>query len=210
MRTYLFDACAAVDIYVRNERTQKAIKYILDQKNVYKQAVLFIPNICIAEVFNTLARRHFKPKNPIEELNEESYKKHLESFRKHIHWGRTLYPYDVNRYHIIAADKIIPIEHVLASMHERDHLSTFDILIIAMACELAYIGQPEDTYLVTCDKRMKRVAEELKVSDASGLMVAGPLGELEKKRWIPPNCLYLPDFRPAELKPAIGQPPFNR
>ncbi len=177
MLTYLFDASAAVEIYVpRNEQTKRAVRYILEQKNTYNHAVLFIPSICIAEVFNTLARKHFKPRDQNDALDRENYQKHLGRFREHVHWGRTLYPYDVSRYHIIAADKIIPVEHDLASKDERDHLSTFDILVIAMACELAYIGRPEDTFLVTCDHRMKRVFEELKKSDPDTVVEAERVG----------------------------------
>ncbi len=210
MLTYLFDASAAVEIYVpRNERTKKAVRYILEQKNTYNEAVLFIPNICIAEVFNTLARKRFKPRDQNDALDSENYERHLERFREHVHWGRTLYPYDASRYHIIAADKIIPVEHELASKNERDHLSTFDILVIAMACELAYIGRREDTFLVTCDHRIKQVSEELKKFDPSGLMIRGPLGEPDKKRWIPPICLDLTRLTRGELRPVPSQSRFN-
>ena len=83
-------------------------------------------------------------------------------FRKDIHWATLLYPYDLNRYHILAADEIIPIEHHVSRRKERDYLSAFDILLIAMACELAFIGQPEDVYLVTCDKRIQIVCNEFR------------------------------------------------
>jgi hypothetical protein len=210
MLTYLFDASAAVEMYIpRDEQSGKAVTYILEQKITYYQAALFIPNICIAEVFNTLARKYFKPRDQKEAIDKESYEKHLRHFREHVHWGKTLYPYDLNRYHIIAADKIIPVEHDIASRDARDHLSTFDILVIAMACELAYLGQREDTFLVTCDHRIKQVFDELKNSDQQRLMIPGPLGEPDRKRWIPPTCLYLPRLARGDLKRLPTQPPFN-
>lgn len=36
------------------------------------------------------------------------------------------------------------------------------MLIITMASELAYVGRHEDTFLVTCDKRIQKVVDQLK------------------------------------------------
>jgi len=210
MKTYLFDACAAVDIYLpRDNRVKKAIQFIINQKKLHNQATLFIPNICIAEVFNAFAKKRFEPEDSSEQLDNDAYARCLGRFRNDVHWGNLLYPYDVNRYHIIAADKVIPIEHNLASIIRRSHLSTFDILIIAMACELAYIGQRGETYLVTCDRRLKEVFDELKKVDPSEFMIPGPLGEVDKARWLPPNCLYLPAIKRGELEPVSGPHPLN-
>jgi predicted nucleic acid-binding protein len=209
MRIYLFDASAAVDIYVpRNDRVSKAIQFIQVQKRLCK-AKLFISNICIAEVFNTFAKRRFRAERQQDVLNEASYKQHLSNFRDQIHWGRTLYTYDLNRYHIIAADKIIPVEHQLAASRGGEYLSTFDILVIAMACELAYTREFEETYLVTCDRRMKDVSDELKVGGARVSTPDGPLGKIEDGRWRPPNCICLLDVKLEELRPVDGQAPLS-
>jgi predicted nucleic acid-binding protein len=196
MLTYLFDASAAIEIYLpRNETCRSAVQSILDQKTDLG-ATLFIPNICIAEVFNTFARRHFAPKDSNDWLDERTYKECLETFRDDIHWGKTLYPYDLNRYHILATDKIVLAEHDLPRREARDHLSTFDILILAMACELAYIGQRKSTYLVTCDQRLSRVCERLRDFEVEEKLIPGPLGKPEDKyRWVPPACWYLPRGR---------------
>ncbi len=209
MRTYLFDASAAVDIYVpRNKRVGTAIQFIQTQKRVRK-AKLFIPSFCIAEVFNTFAKRRFRAERQQDVLDEASYKQHLSNFRDQIHWGRTLYTYDLNRYHIIAADKIIPVEHQLATSRGGDYLSTFDILVIAMACELAYTREFEETFLVTCDRRMKDVTDELRVGGARISTPDGPLGKIEDGRWRPPNCICLLDARAEELRPVDGQAPLS-
>lgn len=164
------------------------------------------------EVFNTLAKKRFKP-NPLKKddaLDAARYKRCLDHFRNDVHWGRILYPYDVNRYHILAADKIIPVEQNLPSQEGRnDRLSTFDILIIAMACELSYVGQRDETFLVTCDERMSRVCGKLQNSDISDLIIPGPLGEPEKKRWTPPTCLYLPRLKRGELRSVPNQSSYN-
>lgn len=211
MLTYLFDASAAVELYAPqrpNGKTQKAVRFIVEQKKTHKQAALYIPNFCVVEVFNALARRHFKDRT----LDGERYENCLKRFRDDVHWGRTLYSYDLNRYHVIGADEIIPIEHHVASEHERDHLSTFDILIIAMACELAFVGRPEDTFLVTCDRRIQKVVDEFKgtsLKTREEWKVPSPLDDRSIKRWLPPNVLYLPALKPGVLKPVQGQKPLN-
>ncbi|MGA7341083.1 MAG: hypothetical protein WBE72_21520 [Terracidiphilus sp.] len=209
MRTYLFDASAAVEIYLpRNERVAKTIQFIQTQKRLHK-AKLFIPNICIAEVFNTFAKRRFRAERQQDVIDEPSYKRHLSNFRDNIHWGRTLYPYDLNRYHIIAADKIIPVEHQIATSRGGDYLSTFDILVIAMACELAYTHEFEETFLVTCDRRMKDVTDALGAGGARISTPDGPLGKIEDGRWRPPSCICVLDVKAGELKPVNGQAPLN-
>lgn len=211
MLTYLFDASAAVELYApqpHNLKAKKAVEYIVTQKKIHKQAALYIPNFCIVEVFNTLARKHFKDGV----LDKSTYEDSLRRFRDDVHWGRTLYSYDLNRYHVIGADEIIPIEHHVASEHERDHLSSFDILIITMACELAYIGRPEDTFLVTCDKRIRKVVDQFKGTDLKKQQewkIPSPLEDRSIKRWIPPNVLYLPALRPGDLRSVQGQKPLN-
>ena len=208
MRTYIFDASAAVELYdPRNLKCEKAVGFIVQQRKIHKQAILYIPNFCIVEVFNTLARKHFKNKT----LDERLYGNDLKRFRNDVHWGKTLYSYELNRYHIIAADEIIPLEHHVASEHERDHLSTFDILIITMACELAYVGSAEDTFLVTCDRRIQKVVNQFKSTEKErgDWKVPGPLDDRSVRRWVPPNVLYLPSLRRGDLQPVPGQKPLN-
>jgi hypothetical protein len=179
----------------------------VDQKTVYGQATLYIPSFCVVEVFNALARKHFR-----DGLARKAYENSLKRFRDDIHWGKTLYSYELNSYHIIGADEIIPIEHHVASEDDRDHLTTFDILIIAMASELAYVGRRDDTFLVTCDRRMKRVVDQFRAvssGNRESWVVPGPLGSPDKRRWIPRNVLYLRALRPWEITPARRQARLN-
>ena len=210
MLTYLFDASAAVELYRRdNSKARKAAEYIVAQRKLHGQATLYIPNFCVVEVFNTFARKHFRDR----ELDEKGYESSLKRFIDDVHWGKTLYSYELNRYHIIAADEIIPIEHRVASEHDRDHLSTFDILVIAMACELAYVGQAEDTFLVTCDRRIKRVVGQLNAAGARTREIWSLPGRLLDdpgiRRWVPPNVLYLPGLKPGEIRVVQGQTRLN-
>lgn len=206
MLTYLFDASAAVELYApRNQRTCRTLQFIAEQRTIYRQAVLLIPNFCIVEVFNALAKKYFAERS----LKREGYEESLRRFRQDIHWGKTLYAYDLNRYHVLAADEIIPIEHSVAVDHERDHLSTFDILVIAMACELAFVRPAEAVYLLTCDRRIKKVCDQLTMTDKKVLLslkVPGLLDEPEGTRWLPPKVLYLPQTRASDI-PRVGRQP---
>ena len=209
MFTYLFDASAAVELYApRSATLERAVRFIVEQKTTHSQAMLYIPNFCVVEVSNALARRHFKDRT----LDRERYVKAFTRFRDDIHWGRILYAYDLSRYHVIGADEIIPVEHHVATQHERDHLSTFDILIIAMASELAYVGRPENTFLVTCDKRIQKVVAQFKGTGRkkrSEWKIPGHVSDHGVQRWIPPNTIYLPGLRPGDLKPVQGQAPLD-
>lgn len=209
MLTYLFDASAAVELYApRNERTRKTLEFIAEQRRTYRKAVLLIPNFCIVEVFNALAKKYFAEHS----LEREGYEKCLKRFRQDIHWGKTLYAYELSRYHVLAADEIIPIEHSVAVEHERDHLSTFDILVIAMACELAFLRPTEDVYLLTCDRRIKKVCDQLAKTDKKVLLslkVPGLLDEPQGTRWLPPKVLYLPQTRLSDIPRVERQPAPN-
>jgi predicted nucleic acid-binding protein len=190
MKTYLLDASAAVEIYLNPYRRPSKIDDILEEKDK-AAANIFIPNICVAEAFNTFARKHFAPKKDDNPLSSHDYQRCLEQFREDIHWGKKIYPYDLNRYHIIATDKIVLAEHLhLPKADEKDHLNTFDILVIAMACELAYLGERENTFLVTGDARMHRVCETLRKKQID-ILNEGPLGKLDQKRWRPPYCTLI-------------------
>jgi predicted nucleic acid-binding protein len=210
MLTYLLDASAAVEIYnPRSERVGKIARYILEQKTTHNRATLLIPSFCIAEVFNALGKRYFAPSKQKDAITREEYETSLRKFRNHVHWGKTLYPYELSRYHIIGADQIIPTEQRLYKETEWDRLSTFDILIISMACEIAFAGDRENTYLLTCDKRLAAVSNDLKARGASDDVIEGPLGKLDKRRWVPPRCIYLPGAVRAEIPRVDRQQALN-
>lgn len=209
MIRYLFDASAAVEMYhPRNAQVGRIVQRLKEQRTVLRQAAFFIPNFCIAEVFNTFAKWHFDPTDERQRIDWTEYERLIRRFRQDVRWGRLLYTYDLNRYHIMAADEIIPIEHTVARRDERDHLSTYDILLIAMACELHYIGPAGSVHLVTCDKRIQIICEEFRKPDISRLRkkISRALDEPESSRWFPPQVMYLPALKPQEVPSAVAQP----
>ena len=207
MLRYLFDASAVVEAYLPSSpQAARTLNAIFSQREALHQAVFFIPTFCIVEVFNAFARHHFDPTNPRTRIDRSNYEKLLKRFRRDIRWGRRFYPYDLNRYHILAADEIIPVEHAVARRNERDHLSTYDILVIAIGCELTFLGPRENVFLVTADKRIHTVCAELRQFDKAArarMKVPKPYDEPDSSRWFPPKALYLPGLKPAEL-PVVG------
>jgi predicted nucleic acid-binding protein len=218
MFTHLFDTSAVVHLYLpaeehKTKRLRARVEYLVQQRTLHRKAALLVPSFCIAEVFNTFAKLHFRPGENDRVLSDAEYKSCLTQFRQDIIWEKTFYSYDLSRNHIIAVDEIVPVEHKLASNEEEKHLSTLDILVIAMACELAYIGDPKMVYLITCDRRMKKVFEALKSapeSDLRRLKVERIIfGEPKHRRWVPPNVVLLQDARPKEFPRVDGQPLLN-
>jgi hypothetical protein len=217
MYTSLFDTSAVVHVYLpegnRGRKQKRIIEHILEQRTTFHKATLYIPSFCIAEVFNTFARKRFRPKENESALSAEEYKRCLDHFRQDIIWERRLYSYDLSRNHILAVDEIIPIEHQLRRRDESDHLTTLDILVIAMACELGYVGDPEKVFLVTCDRRMKDVFEELKRTDErkrKRLKVERVvIGEPEERRWIAPKVILLQEARASDIPHLERQPRLN-
>jgi hypothetical protein len=134
---YLLDASVLVHLYVPDEQIIPQIDHLLEQRGLQK-AFLYVPNFCVAETFNSIARKHYREGA----LSEATYRKCKEAFAHDIHNGQLFYHHELNRYHILNADYIIPFEHLFPSERadgtER-RLSTFDVLIIAMGMELTRI-----------------------------------------------------------------------
>ncbi len=165
----MFDTSAEVHHYV--EQVWKAaqfVDHIFDLKAEKPVATLLIPDFSVAEVFNNFARLSYEGSDKKGRSSKEQYEACLKQFREDIHWGNVLYPYELNRYHILASDDIIPVEYEVERISKAgkdaklDQLGTSDILVLAMAAELAYTNGRENVCLLTADDRMKRVADELR------------------------------------------------
>lgn len=156
---YLLDASAVVHLYVPHEQVTPCLDHLLEQRGLQK-AFIYVPNFCVAETFNAIARKHYREGI----LNDSTYRLCKSAFTHDIHNGVLLYHHELNRYHILNSDYIIPFEHLFPSEKadgtER-HLSTFDVLIIAMGMELARITGGA-SYVVTCDKRIAEVIDILR------------------------------------------------
>jgi len=137
---YLLDA-SAFGVYIDNQY-KGIVKHdiIENAENVY---FYYIPQFCIAEVFNMLAKwRYDEPYNKRHKkipLTDTEYKSLQDAFIDLVHNRHMLYPYDLHRYHNLNAHQIYNVENSVKREQPNDKLSSFDILIIAMAIELQRI-----------------------------------------------------------------------
>jgi hypothetical protein len=153
---YLIDTSAVIHHYKEDPQLTPRIEHIVEQQGLGR-AVLFIPNFCIAEVFNTFAKLHFRERS----LIGEEYQKCCEQFRHDIHNAKLFYHYELQRYHILNVDYIVPFEHQLLT-NQDEYLSTFDIIILAMGIELVRIVGEKDFFIITCDKRIHSIGKSLR------------------------------------------------
>jgi len=204
---YLLDTNVALHHYIPDKKVTPQLDHIIEQHGL-KKAFIFIPQFCVSEVFNTFAKLHYRKKetypqeyqdlylNDFKPLSVFDYQKVCGNFKADIKFGRLFYNYELSRYHVFNADHVITFEHqinlirknVKTGKEEPWLMSTFDILIIAMGIELARINGEDRTYILTCDKRIKVVADNIKR--------AFQVGDVRKKYGIPeyvtvPEVFYL-------------------
>ncbi|OIO00343.1 hypothetical protein COY52_03225 [Candidatus Desantisbacteria bacterium CG_4_10_14_0_8_um_filter_48_22] len=151
------------------------------------KAILFIPSFCIAEVRNIFGKWYLRHKNIFNSKNPKAhYETCFNKFIAHVHDRKFFYSYDLNRYHNLNTTEVIEVEHttdtefdasgltpgtnntiIEAEFKKKDshdsiskhHLTSFDILIIAMGMELKRM-KGEEIYLVTNDKRMALISSK--------------------------------------------------
>lgn len=178
---YLLDTCAFVN-YFRKQPDypdiEDKLNHIIEQKGLGK-ATIFMPNFCIAEVFNTFARLRYRD-NRIH--NDTEYETVKNAFRHHIRRGALIAEYPLHIYHIYNTDYIIPFEHQWDTGIDQDRrMSTFDILIIGMGMELVRHFGDENVRIITCDGRIEMICSKLRkfVTDT-----------IRERYGIPKNTIY--------------------
>lgn len=150
-----------------SERARMIIDYV--KKGGAPNWVLLIPNIAIAEAFNTFAKYCYGKWNPHVKknipggLDQRKYKTIRKKFRDHIHNGKLFHQIELNRYHILYSDLISPLDHYYQIYRKRGNkapLQTMDILILAMGIELNHLLGAERFYVITADNRMNDLNEK--------------------------------------------------
>lgn len=169
MLYYLLDSCS----YVKGIKFLNSNKLKHDFITAAKKetAGVFMPQFCVAEVFNIFARMHFT----FDEITYEEYKNLCQQFIKNIKNRSLIYIYDLHRYHNIQTENF-KIYEIGAKSVKKDiekynedktkhkYLSGFDGLIIAMALELRHkiYKNPDDEIIILSeDERLREVANQL-------------------------------------------------
>ncbi|MDR0800637.1 MAG: hypothetical protein LBN01_03805 [Endomicrobium sp.] len=148
---YLIDTSAFCR-YVELESNSNIIS------NFQNSCFYYIPQFCIAEVFNTFAKWYYSE----DKISPEKYEELCKIFKKLIRNRFVFYPYDLHRYHNLNCDKIYEVEHKTPAQ-KKGKLSTFDILILAMAIELQTIHGNDNITILSCDKRILEIAKLLNI-----------------------------------------------
>ena len=129
--------------------------------------ILYVPNFCVAEVFNVFRKYRFGKwsrkvlsNGPIP---QREYQHIYAKFQKDIHNGRLFYHYELSRYHLLNTALVSPIDHHYAYERQGKEkknpspMSTFDLLIIGIAIELVRLHGKENVVLVTADNRIRQI-----------------------------------------------------
>ncbi len=133
----------------------------------------YIPNFCIAEVFNVFMKYTFSNWNihtKSGRINRKIHSSLRKQFREDIHNARLFYHYELSRYHVLAIDLVAPIDHHYKISRERKNkkrkaqnpAGTFDHLIIAMGIHLVKIHGSDNVVIVTADDRLAKIVEKCK------------------------------------------------
>lgn len=172
---YLLDASALVlkhrpDPDDSVDRAKKVMDAIEAQRKG-NEAFLFLPNFCVAEAFNTLAKWFWREGKFRTKEQYEAACKALERDVKRVdefNDKRRFYAYDLHRYHVLNCNQVFEVEHTTDLEPDpkypgrlKSPLSTFDILIIAMGMELMKTHAGQEVRIVTCDSRLTRIAQKL-------------------------------------------------
>ncbi len=214
-RAYLiFDANVIAAYYLPHSSTPKInnrVARIISLNKVkgrkQKPFIFFIPNFCVAEIFNVLRKYRFGKWNKKVIRNGTISKKKFENvyskFQKDIHNGKLFYHLELSRYHLLNTAFISPIDHHYAygrtSGRQKKNpspMSTFDLLIIAMGIELVRLHGNGCVKIVTTDNRIYQMldrAKKIKNTTAKelGLFEAGKLVGRNFSRSIYPDVIHL-------------------
>ncbi len=123
---------------------------------------LYIPNICIAEVFSVFMKhafgkwnRHVIKKGGT--IDKRIYERLVTQFQDDIHNGKFIYHLELNRYHILGINLVAPIDHFYKFSRGAGNISpcgTFDHLIISMGITLSHIHGRNNVCILTADDRL--------------------------------------------------------
>lgn len=187
---FLFDASAAAHYYLprKNEPFQGALTKIAVMRTSGR-AFLYLPSFCVAEVFNTFAKEHYR----YQTIEQKAYEDMVKAFSDHIRDRAFFCSYDLNRYHNLNLGwrSIYKLEHQTDTEYERlgvdpkqvsrddveqkyreqfggsprrHYLSSLDLLILGMSIELIRNIGPA-IYLVTKDRRLAKIAQKIEIKE---------------------------------------------
>ena len=159
MYRYLIDASAIVTLFANNPReamAKKAMGKLLKLKQ-RGEALLFIPNFCMAESSKAFARLAFGTKR---DFNEACtfYDKLVDSLLEIVSKDRKgmVRSIALNRKHLVNVENIFKCEQN-SMLRGHKHLSGLDALIITMGRAMNRGHREDSVYVVTNDQSLAYV-----------------------------------------------------
>ena len=227
MKYFLLDTNITAGYYLplslENKKAKKYIEEILNYLRLNPNDYFsYIPNFCIAEVFNVFYKYAYGKKWN-KEVKKNGYitksilSKLIKSFERDVHNGSFFYHYELSRYHILSINLVSSVDNYYLIRKKKNvtPCSTFDKLIITMGIELSFIHGPENVCILTADNRL---ADLLKVckKEYSETMIkklnldfAGNFTGKKFSKDIFPHCLNLNKVTTKELVDIFGNWPLN-
>ena len=228
-RYVLLDASLVAGYYLpaagRHARAQARIIPLIEsvRNGLSPNVFLYIPNTCIAEVFDTLAKyrhgakwnAHVKKALP-RGLTKKAFLNLRAKFASDIHNGAVIYQCELNRYHVLASDLISIVDNTYRHYRGRKNvrpMGTKDHLIVGMGIHLAKVHGHDNFAIMTSDHRMAALvdrARRVRMSRARqlGLVeIAGCLGLRYGEVRVFPRILNLASCRNQDLQHFFGEWP---
>lgn len=154
-----------------HQRMHELCKAMRTVGRAEKPFVLFVPNFCVAEVFNVFRKYRFGKWNPKVKktggaISKEKYEKIYSQFQRDIHKGRLFYHYELSRYHLLNTALISPIDQHYAYERQRGRekpnpspMSTLDLLIVGIGIELVRLHGNDSVFMLTDDDRIWQIVK---------------------------------------------------
>lgn len=227
----LWDSSVIIPYYMpsatKNAKVIDRSKTILDSvRNHRLDAICFVPNIVVAEVFNAFARETYSTWDPRiykkyggagKSLDRRKYNTARKKFKTDIHNGALFYQYELNRYHILSLDLIAPVDKYLKFYRTKktQSMGASDLLIGAMGIHLNKI-HGDDFRILTADRRMEAIfaksCTKLARNTARNLGLTVKAKNLGFQNWEPvlyPKVIDLQRCSLKELKDFFGDWPLK-
>ena len=231
-RFCLLDANLVAGYYLpeslKSKTAAQKIKVIVDsvRRGAAPDVFLYMPNLCIAEVFSVFSRYRFAKwdtkvkRNLPGGLDKRRYDRLRERFHDAIHNGALIQQVELNRYHVLATDLISPVDaHYEFHRHRpggkqytKQMMSATDHLIIGMGIYLAKVHGRENFAILTADHRLANILQRARAVNPNtakriGLVSTAKALGMDYGPGIYPQVFHLAKATETELVGFFGRWP---
>ena len=202
----LFDANVIAAYYLpQSSRSAKLVDsariLIESVRSAATKHFFYIPNFCVAEVFNVFMKHtygHWNKQVKHGTIDGRVHNSLRKQFQKDIHNGQLFYHYELSRYHVLAINLIGPVDHHYQfSRKRRNPAGTLDQLIIGMGMHLTRIHGANNVVIVTADDRIEQIIKRCRDGIGYGVNRKLKLSEAAEFTGIP----FRPESFPLVINP---------